>query len=110
MNRYRLHLFDAQERMRVGHWLQAEDDDTALWIAEHLYDACSDVFASFSLWHRERSVMSRRPPRPRAQTSEDVVERRQRMLAFHEEALLDSACRIEASQRLLDRLRGAKTI
>lgn len=110
MKRYRLHLLGADDEVRVAHWFQARDDETAFWLAERLFDACSDIYTSFALWRGARRLRHGKHIRTPGPTAAEIVERRQQMLAFHEEALRDSALRVAESRRLLDRLRGAKPV
>ncbi len=109
MRKYRLLLFDASARLHAGHWFHARDDAAAHWIARQLQDACSDLCPSFELWHGSQRIEYRPAPPDRPVTAEEASERLQQMLVFHEEVLRDSAFALEASQRLLARLRRIKT-
>ena len=107
MKRYRLLLFDSAECLHAGHWFHARDDEQARWIAEQLQDACSDVCASYVLRQGSREIGHREAAVPQLSPAE-LNERRQQLLVFHEEVLLESAFHIEESRRLLDRLREVK--
>ena len=107
MKRYRLLFFDASACLYAGHWFHAREDEQARWIAQQLHDACSDVCPSFELRQGSREV-ERGGPVSVPRRLEEMSERRQQLLTFHEEVLLDSVFRIEESRRLLDRLREVK--
>jgi transcriptional regulator with XRE-family HTH domain len=100
---YCLYFLNAEQGIEAAHPLEAEDDATALWIAERLYQACSDVCASFELWQGARDVGGA----PLAETGEAAVTLRQEMLVRHEEALRDSSVRVARSRELLKALERA---
>jgi transcriptional regulator with XRE-family HTH domain len=102
-NGYCLYFLNAEQGIEAAHPLEAEDDATALWIAERLYQACSDVCASFELRQGARDVGGA----PLAETGEAAVTLRQEMLVRHEEALRDSSVRIARSRELLKALERA---
>lgn len=104
---YRIYFLDAAGRIHGIYWFEAEDDETARWIADRLYSACSDLCASFELRQGPRNLAANGGARAPT-TVEEVMTRRQEMLVRHEEALQQSALRIAKSRRLLGALERAK--
>jgi len=107
MDPYRIYFLDGASRIQSAHWFEAADDETAMWIARRLSDACSDVCLGFDLWHMARRVGG--SDTPVRETAEAVDERSQEMVAFLEETLRDSHIQIAASKRLLEKLAAGKT-
>ncbi len=98
MKVYRLYFLDANRSVTGAHWLNADDDETALWIAERLHQACSDVCSGFELRHLARPVVGVAHP---AATAEAATARRQEMLAQHIEMIRSSGLAISRSRKLL---------
>jgi hypothetical protein len=99
---YRIYFLNGCSEIRAAHWFEAEDDETATWIAERLYLACSDACIAYEVWQGARMLATDTKPAPA--TAEAVIERRQEMLVRHEQALRDSAFAIARSRRLLEGL------
>jgi hypothetical protein len=108
MGGYRIYFLDEQRRIRAAQWFMADDDVAAMWIAERLSDACSDVCPAFDLWYMARRIGGGNGAARTVMKAEAVNERCQEMLVSVEESLRDSASRIAASRRLLDSLKRAK--
>jgi hypothetical protein len=104
MDAYRIYFLDGSGRICAAQWFQAQDDQSAMWIAEHLSDACADVYPRFELWHMARHLSGGSGLRPTTLTPEAVNQKRQDALASAEETLRDSASRIAESRRLLERI------
>jgi len=105
---YHIYFLDAAGRINGICWFGARDDATARWIADHLYQACSVVYASFELREGRRILSAGNAvPRP-PETTEEAVARNQDMLARYEEVLHASALRVAKSRRLLETLERAK--
>ena len=105
LNGYRIYFLNEQRGIIGAHRFLADDDETALWIAARLHDACSDACDGFELWYMARRVGRGDGAAWPVETCEAVNERRQRLLAEAEEALHHSASRIAASRRLLESLK-----
>src|SRR2546423_11412684 len=79
----------------------ADDDETAVAMAEILCDACSDRCDSFGLWMGDRCIAEQRPG---PLTVDAIVENRQAAVIEHEEAVQRSQWSISNSERLLARI------
>jgi transcriptional regulator with XRE-family HTH domain len=106
-NGYCVYFLNAEQGIEAAHAVAADDDATALWIAEGLFQACSDVCASFELWHGARNVGSVNDGAPPDNKGGAAIARRQTLLVRHEEMLRDSSLRIAKSRQLLDELERA---
>jgi len=107
MTWYCLYLYSASGSMLGRDEFQAENDRSAMAVAEHLWDACSDVSASFELWDGLRRVDSEfsRMPCPSV-SAEQVMMTSQVSLVEHEETLRSSFWALARSERLLQRIRA----
>jgi hypothetical protein len=83
----------------------AEDDGTALALANHLFNACCDLAANFELWHGPRLVATSYARHPQVTDGGSINAETQARVAQHEEALLDSNWTIAQSKQLLERTR-----
>jgi hypothetical protein len=102
MQTYRL-FFRCRMGVIIGRQdlVDAEDDGTALAMASRLFDACSDVAASFELWHGPRLVATSYARHQQIGDAASINAETQVSVARHEEMLLDSRWTIAKSQRLL---------
>jgi transcriptional regulator with XRE-family HTH domain len=107
-NGYCLYFLNAEQGIEAAHAVEAEDDATALWIAQRLFQACSDVCASFELWHAARNVGGVNGGASPGEEHEAAIAIRQALLVRHEETLRDSSLRIAKSRQLLHQLEHAK--
>jgi transcriptional regulator with XRE-family HTH domain len=105
---YRIYFLDTAGRIDGIYWFEAEDDQTARWIADRLHRACSDLCASFELRQGPRDFAATDSGARPAKTVEEVVAQSQEMLIRHEEALHASSLRIAKNRRLLEALERAK--
>src|SRR5690348_13100135 len=85
--------------------VDAEDDGTALTIAEFLFEACSDSCNGFEVWHKTRQVWDRANSLPRATLSlTELSLKTQAQVLEREDAIQRSNWAIARSRRLLRRL------
>lgn len=98
MKAYRFYFLDASHGVIGAHWLNAEDDQTAFWLAERLSQACSDVCSGFELWHLSRRVDGVAQP---TVIGEAGIAHRQRILAQQIEIIRSSGLTISSSRKLL---------
>jgi len=105
MKVYRLYFLDSNRAVTGAHWLNAEDDETALWIAERLCQACSDVCSGFELRHLARRIDGIARP---VGMAEAETARHQEMLAQHMEIIRCSGLTISRSRKLLDSITQRK--
>jgi hypothetical protein len=103
MSIYRIYFIDSENRCKMAQWFQADDDESAWWLAQQLYDACSDVCASFELWHLTQRIGAGPHAVYRREKIEALQARRQDILIDIEETIMDSKLRISASRRLLEK-------
>jgi hypothetical protein len=109
-----LHTYRLFFRCRTGviigrqDLLDAQDDGTALAMASQIFDACSDVAASFELWHGPRLVGTSYAGPPRLADAGSINAEAQASVARYEELLLDSRWTIAKSKQLLERTRRSR--
>src|SRR5579883_374081 len=83
----------------------ADDDKTALQVAQALLEACSDVCSSFELWHGMRLVS---PSLPAVEgVAEAIRDRTQAIVRDCEISISQSRWAIASSKELLARLNGS---
>jgi hypothetical protein len=106
MKWYCIYLYSASGSMLGRNEFEAEDDRSAMAVAEHLWDACSDVSQSFELWDGLRRVDSEfsRMTCPSV-SAEQVMMASQLSLVQREEVLRRSFWALARSERLLQRIR-----
>jgi hypothetical protein len=85
--------------------IDVEDDCTALTIAAELLDGCSDLAASFELWHGPRLVGTSYAQQRHLGDAASISAETQARVARYEELILDSHWAIAKSKQLLDRTR-----
>ena len=102
---YCLYLYSASGSMLGRNEFEEENDRWAMAVAEHLWDACSDVSDSFELWDGHRRVDSEfsRMPCPSV-SAEHVMMASQVSLLQREETLRQSFWALARSERLLQRI------
>jgi len=84
----------------------AEDDKTALQVAQALREACSDVCSSFELWHGMHLVS---PSLPAAEeVAQAIRDRTQAIVLDCEISIAQSRWAIASSKALLARLNGLR--
>ncbi|HKW52622.1 MAG TPA: hypothetical protein VJO12_02950 [Stellaceae bacterium] len=105
MKWYRVYFYAEREVFQGRQEFMADDDRTAMVLAELLCDACSDLCETFELWDGARRVdMSfSRMPRPSV-SAEQVAAATQTSLVRTEEALLNSNWALARSKRLIERM------
>lgn len=111
MNWYCIYLYSVSGSMLGRHEFEAQNDRSAMAVAEHLWDACSDVSESFELWDGPRRVDSEfsRMPCPSV-SAEQVMTASQGSLVEREETLRRSFWALARSERLLQRIRELKSL
>lgn len=82
----------------------ADDEGTAVAMAEILCDACSDRCDSFEVWNGTRCILGARTPRSALPSMNAVTQKSEATLRECEEAIRQSQWGIASSQRLLMRL------
>jgi hypothetical protein len=102
MNSYRIYFW-SQAAIVGRDDFEAKNDESALWMAELLCEACSDRCDSFDLWQGRRRVGSSLSG-PRAGVVE-MTPQIQEELRRRQEAIRDSRWPIAESRRLLERIR-----
>jgi PAS domain S-box-containing protein len=110
--KYRLLLLDEAGAILGRDDFDAEDDRGAIFIADMLYDACSDRCARFELYQNGRRLDLSSRNRPVA-SAEQIRARTQEIVREREQALYDSRMAIAESKRLLERLsdmRGSRSL
>ena len=105
MTWYRTYFHSASGSIQGRDEFEAKDDREAMILAEHLFDACSDVCASFELWDGGRRVDTSFTKMPCPSVSA-VSARMQDSLMRREEALQRSGWALARSRRLLERMQG----
>jgi hypothetical protein len=109
MNGYRIYFVDVGRTIRAARWFEAEDDASALWVAERLADACSDVWHGFELWHRARRIHGGNGSTGPTESIACVNTRlREEVFVSVAESLLDSVHPIASSRRLTESINRAK--
>lgn len=105
MKWYRVYLYGATGSFAGRHEFEAGDDLTAMTVAEHLCDACSDICETFQLWDGARSVdiSFSKTPHP-AVPLEQISLRFQNSMIESEEAIRRSDWAIARSKRLVERI------
>lgn len=98
MATYRVYFRTRDGFIRGREDFAADDDTTALVMAEIVFESCSDTVQYFDLWCGDRVVLA---PRPSALTLLEVIEQRQSNIVAMEENIRDGAWAIASSQRLL---------
>jgi hypothetical protein len=98
MAAYRVYFRSDDGFIRGREDFDADDDVTALVMAETVFEGCSDTVQYFDLWCGERVVLE---PRPGPLALLDVIEQRQRHIVEMEENIRDGAWAIASSRRLL---------
>jgi hypothetical protein len=101
MKIYRL-CFHGDAGMHGRQDFEAEDDESAIRIAEILHDACSDRRSSWQLWQGVRPLRTPND-RHRPISVDQVTARMQASVIDSEERILQSRWAIASSRRLLDR-------
>jgi hypothetical protein len=82
-----------------GHYeFDADDDATALWIADQLCDSCSDVCDEIELWNGSQCIDIQSAGQSNAGGMREHAQAHMREI---EEILLQSRSRIARSHRLL---------
>ena len=111
MNWYCIYLYGTSGSMLGRHEFQAENDRSAMAVAEQLWDACSDVSASFELWDGLRRVDAdfSRMPCPSV-SAEHIMMASQVSLVEHEETLRSSFWALARSERLLQRIHELQSL
>ena len=105
MKWYRVYLYGGSGSFQGCHEFEAGDDCSAMTVAEHLGDACSDTCEIFELWDGVRRVdMSfSRMPHP-AVPLEQISLATQNSMIECEEAISRSNWAIARSRRLIERM------
>jgi hypothetical protein len=98
MATYRVYFRTSDGFIRGREDFAADDDVTALVMAETVFETCSDTVHYFDLWCGDRIVLE---PRPSSLTLLDVIERRQNNIVEMEANIRDGAWAIASSRRLL---------
>jgi hypothetical protein len=101
LEEYRIYFLGATGRIDAAHSFEADCDESALWIAEHLSQVCSDVCPSFELWHRARKISGGEPV---ALPDEAATAQREEMLVRQLEALRSSPFFIAKGPQLAEAL------
>jgi hypothetical protein len=109
---YRLYFLGLTGDIRNADEFYTDNDDQALFIADGLNDAVSDLYAGWELWQDTRRVFrfasSAMPRPPLSQTA--ITLKMQADLLKREEILQASRTAFARSQRLLERMREVRQI
>lgn len=105
MATYRVYFRTTDGFIRGREDFEADDDPTALVMAETVFETCSDTVQYFDLWCGDRIVLE---PRPSPLRLLDVIETRQRNIIEMEESIRDGSWAIASSRRLLRTLATIK--
>ena len=105
MKWYRVDFYGISGSFQGRHEFEAGDDLTAMMVAEHLCDACSDICESFELWDGVRRVDTSfsRMPHP-AVPLEQISLAAQNSIIKSEDAIRRSHWAIARSERLAERI------
>jgi len=111
---YWLYLLNCTDDLRAADSFMSEDENEAREIAAATYDACSDVFDGYELWHCGKLIVKKkgrrvpkRPPLPVPLWSSmgtepiEVERRRQENALELEERLQETFTCIRESRKLL---------
>lgn len=105
MGSYRIYFHGRSGSIQGRDDVDAEDDRSAVIMAELLWEACSDVCETFEVWQGIRRVDEPCTARSRPSLgARQVTARMQEALIRREEAIRDSRWAIARSQRLLERM------
>ncbi len=99
---YRLYFTDGRGSIQARDEFICADDPTALSIAEHLLDACSEVYTGFELWCGAHRVVPANGSARRNRPDADEIRRAvQEIVVDREHVLLDSGWAVAQSRKLL---------
>jgi hypothetical protein len=107
---FRIYLFDRHRRIIAFEDLKDLKKADALELGEAIYEACSDKFRGFELWHGDRKVAQRFGEPHESKTAEMLNEKRQQSIVEVEERLRDSFQAVAESQKLIKRLRNLEAL
>ena len=107
MSKYRVYFRDPTTHIVGRHNFTADDDQSAVTIADVLCDACSDRCESFEVWRGDHLVTARARHSPRS--ADVIMGRSQNAIVECEEAIQQSDWLIARSDKLLERLDELRT-
>ena len=102
---YRLYFLDGNDHIAARDEFKADNDHTAIAVAEVLHDACSDRSPGFELWEGARRL-ARNSCEGLVQPRQEVelTLAMQEMVLEREEIMRQSQWCIAVSRRLLERI------
>ena len=104
MQSYRVYLLDSHGRIEAAESFSASGNVDATEVAASIYDACSDVFGGFEIWHGGERISqagtgATRQSKP---AFDEAIQRHQDTVLDIEEKLFRAFACVNRSRKLLE--------